>query len=111
MKEAMWRVDPDGEYRFSDATNPDQAVLFESNVTPILIDQLRAQFKGRGAITCLELRRFVENKTPFLKKHMTSALRQEEACARIAVDTIKIDGKIRRANTYPDEARLRIVDK
>ncbi len=26
MKEAMWRIDPNGEFRFSDATNPNQRV-------------------------------------------------------------------------------------
>jgi hypothetical protein len=33
MKVAMWQVDPLGDFRFSDATNPDQAVLFnEPNI-------------------------------------------------------------------------------
>ena len=30
MKDAMWNVDPSGDYSFSDATNPYQEVLFES---------------------------------------------------------------------------------
>jgi hypothetical protein len=30
MKEAMWKVDPRGEFRFSDATNPQQQVFFRS---------------------------------------------------------------------------------
>ena len=29
MKEAMWKVDPAGGFTFSDATNFDQAVLFQ----------------------------------------------------------------------------------
>ncbi len=29
MKEAMWKVDESGEFRFSDATDPNQFVLFE----------------------------------------------------------------------------------
>ena len=28
MKEAMWKVDPMGDFGFSDSTNPDQALLF-----------------------------------------------------------------------------------
>jgi hypothetical protein len=28
MKEAMWKVDQSGEFRFSDATNPNQTLLF-----------------------------------------------------------------------------------
>lgn len=30
MKEAMWKVDESGEFMFSDATNPNQMVLFET---------------------------------------------------------------------------------
>ena len=28
MKEAMWAADPTGEFRFSDATDPSQGILF-----------------------------------------------------------------------------------
>src|SRR5439155_4580865 len=34
MKEAMWKADESGEFRFSDATDPNQLVLFEK--TPSL---------------------------------------------------------------------------
>jgi three-Cys-motif partner protein len=30
MKEAMWKVDPVGEFTFSDATNPNQSLLFNA---------------------------------------------------------------------------------
>jgi hypothetical protein len=29
MKEAMWKADESGEFRFSDATDPNQLVIFE----------------------------------------------------------------------------------
>jgi hypothetical protein len=48
----------------------------------------------------------VENRTAYLKKHMTGALKQEEEGGRLNVDNVKTDGKKRRANTFPDEARL-----
>jgi hypothetical protein len=107
MKEAMWRVDPDGEFKFSDATNPNQMVLFEADTTSTLVDQLQQQFCGKGDVPCLDVRRFIEDKTPFLKKHMTVALKQEEARGGVAVEPLKTDGKKRRGNTYPDNARLR----
>ena len=106
MKEAMWKVDADGEFRFSDATNPNQLVLFEVDATPTLVDQLRDEFCTKGTVTGQAVREFVEDKTAFLKKHMTAALRQEEAASKLQVDTLKTDGKRRRANTYPDEVRL-----
>ncbi|PJB96816.1 MAG: hypothetical protein CO080_01955 [Nitrospirae bacterium CG_4_9_14_0_8_um_filter_70_14] len=106
MKEAMWKVDPDGDFRFSDATNPDQMVLFEADTTPPLVGELRKQFCGKGQVTGHTVRTFVENKTAYLKKHMRAALQQEEDASRVRVEPLKIDGKKRRANTYPDEARL-----
>lgn len=106
MKEAMWKVDPDGDFRFSDATNPNQLVLFEADTTPPLVGELRKEFCGKGQVTGFTVRAFVENKTAYLKKHMTAALKQEEDASRIRVDALKADGKKRRANSYPDEVKL-----
>jgi three-Cys-motif partner protein len=106
MKEAMWKVDPDGEFRFSDATNPNQWVLFEADPTQVLAAQVRDEFRTKGAVTGLQVRNFIENKTAYLKKHMTAALTQEEESNCLKVEELKTDGKKRRAKTYPDEARL-----
>lgn len=106
MKEAMWKVDLDGEFRFSDATNPNQLVLFEADATPTLVEQLREEFRNKGPVTGRTVREFVEDKTAFLKKHLTAALKEEEKASKLAVDRLKTDGKMRRTNTYPDEARL-----
>lgn len=106
MKEAMWKVDPHGEFRFSDATNPDQLVLIGADPTSDLANQIRDEFRGRREITGLDVRTFVENRTAYLKKHMTSVLRQEEQSGQLKVDDLKTDGKKRRANSFPDQARL-----
>ncbi len=106
MKEAMWKVDPDGDFRFSDATNPNQLVLFEADTTSTLVDQLRREFCGKGQVTGSAVRTFVENETAYLKKHMTAALKQDEQAARVRVEPLKTDGNRRRANTYPDKAKL-----
>lgn len=111
MKEAMWRVDPDGEFKFSDATNPNQMVLFEVDTTSTLLNQMRVEFDAAGTIECIDVRRFVEERTPYLRKHMKAALKQEEARGGIAVEELKSDGMKRRKNTYPDEVRFRFVDK
>ena len=44
MKEAMWKVDPSGRFRFSDATDPDQLALFGNDpdlpaLERLLVDQ------------------------------------------------------------------------
>jgi len=106
MKEAMWKVDPDGEFRFSDATNPNQMVLFEADPTKVLAAQLRDEFRAKGTVTGSQVRIFVERETAYLKKHLTAALKQEEENGRLKVEEFKTDGRKRRANTYPDEARL-----
>lgn len=106
MKEAMWKVDPDGEFRFSDATNPGQLVLFEADPAGILASQISDEFHGKGTVTGFQVRTFVENRTAYLKKHMTAALKHEEQSGQLKVDELKTDGKKRRANTFPDGARL-----
>ena len=106
MKEAMWRVDPDGDFRFSDATNPRQLVLFDADTTSLLIKQLRDKFADQGPVTGAHVREFVQNRTAYLKKHMTAALRQEEAEGRIKVGSTKQDGRPRIARTYPDDVTL-----
>jgi len=106
MKEAMWKVDPDGEFRFSDATNPNQLVLFGADTTSIPIEQLRKEFASKGLVTGAQIRKFVENKTAYLKTHMTAALRPEEKAGRIKVEATKVGGQCRKRNTYPDDARI-----
>ncbi len=106
MKEAMWKVDPDGEFRFSDATNPNQLVLFEADPTALLLEELRREFAGKGVVTGWQIRKFVENKTAYLKTHMTAALRLEEKAGRLKGEATKADGQRRKRNTYPDDARI-----
>ena len=106
MKEAMWKVDPDGEFRFSDATNPGQLVLFEADPTNVLAAQIRDEFHAKGTATGLQVRTFVENRTAYIKRHMTGALKVAEESGQLAVNELKTDGKKRRAHTFPDTARL-----
>ena len=106
MKEAIWRVDPDGDFKFSDGTNPNQIVLFETDTRSPLIELLRKRFTGRGVITVKAVRQYVEDETAYLKKHMTAALKQEEADQRVVVNPVKADGKHRRRNTYPDNSLI-----
>lgn len=48
MKEAMWKVDESGAFQFSDATDPNQSVLFEAGPdTADLRRRLLEAFRGR----------------------------------------------------------------
>lgn len=109
MKEAMWRVDPEGEFRFSDGTDPNQIVLFEADTTLPLVSLLQARFTGRGVITGKDVLRYVEDKTAYLKKHITAALKQEEAAKRVVINPTKSDGSKRRRNTYPEDSLMTFV--
>ena len=106
MKDAMWQIDPLGDFRFSDATNPSQTVLFTEPSIGELASSITARFGGRGHVAAVEVRQFVENETAYLKRHMTTALQNLEQSGLLRVQTTKSDGKKRRANSYPDTAVL-----
>lgn len=69
MKEAMWNVDPTGAFSFSDATDPNQPVLFSGE--PDVRDlerRLRQHFKEHDA-TVEAIEEFVVGETPYRETH------------------------------------------
>jgi len=79
MKEAMWKVDPVAGGRFSDATDPNQLVLFGG--TPdlsLLTRQITRRYNQGSAVALDELYRFVLVETPYLVKHAREVLRHLE---------------------------------
>lgn len=111
MKEAMWAVNPEGEFRFSDATNPNQQVMFEGDQVMLLWPILRQAFFGKE-VTTDQILEFVEDDTAFLDKHMKAALKEHEdpnlsASERILVRDVKADGKKRRKGTFPEGVYVR----
>ena len=70
MKESMWRADQGGRFDFSDATNPDQTLLF-SNAPDF--DLLRRQLLGGACcaqtLGVEQIEEFVLTKTPFTASH------------------------------------------
>ena len=75
MKEAMWKVDETGEFRFSDATDPNQLVLFEKAPNyRLLTDQILERFKGRQT-TVEAVENFVVIKTAFRESHYKKILK------------------------------------
>jgi three-Cys-motif partner protein len=101
MKEAMWKVDEEGQFRFSDATNPLQPVLFRVDHTPQLLDTICHQFAGQSNVGVAQIQEWVWGSTPFLDKHMKAALRRGEQEDRFIVHSIKRDGKKRLRGTFP----------
>ena len=105
MKEAMWKVDPMGDFKFSDATDPSQTLLFDGlpSAGPLAHD-LSAKFRGAGQILVERVESYVKEQTAYLGKHMREALQQLESEGRLRVAGLKRDGKKRRANTFPPDA-------
>jgi three-Cys-motif partner protein len=106
MKEAMWRVDPLGDFRFSDATDPNQEILFSSPSLAPLVDDIQVHFRKVARIRSGQVLSYVQNQTPFIKKHMDEALVELESTGRLVVADLKTDGTKRRKNSYPDDALL-----
>ena len=69
MKEAMWKVDQSGEFRFSDATNPAQELLFGPKPDfEALRRTLLSNFSGKQA-SIAEVENFVLAETPYRETH------------------------------------------
>lgn len=69
MKEAMWKVDQSGEFRFSDATNPAQELLFSPQPNfEALRRMIVTKFSGKQT-TVAEVEDFVLAETPYRETH------------------------------------------
>lgn len=100
----MWATDADGNFGFSDATNPLQSVLFEADFTAPLWAILHGRFAGQEVLTDRILE-FVNDETAFLGKHMKETLRKHldevQPSERILVRATKADGKKWRRGSFP----------
>lgn len=106
MKEAMWKVDPFGDFTFSDSTDPNQQLLFNDPSTGPLTGNLAAKFRPAGQIAVKRVETYVQDDTAYLRKHMGEALGQLESQGKLKVAENKMDGKKRRAKTFPNEALI-----
>ena len=99
MKEAMWRVDESGTYTFSDATDPDQSVLFSAEPDRQLLARLIVNNFAGIETTPNEIERFVVRHTPFRETHYKKVLQAlEEADKIVPVNP----SSRRRRGTYAD---------
>jgi three-Cys-motif partner protein len=106
MKEAMWKVDPSGDFRFSDATNPDQLVLFTQEPGKKLLEQIMERYAGQPRVQVNVIRAWVVADTPFLETHMKGdggALTLGEERGLYMVRPTKSDGSKRRSGSFSDE--------
>src|SRR5207245_6327317 len=105
-KEAMWNVDPMGDFSFSDSTDPNQPLLFnlDPSMAPLAAD-ISKKFLGTGPIPVKKVEAYVQDHTAYLRKHMGEALKHLESEAeKLKVADTKTDGQKRRGKTFPNEA-------
>lgn len=107
MKEAMWKVDEFGEFTFSDATDPNQFVLFAKEPQlDVLRQQILARFDGQQA-TIAEIEEFVLARTAFRETHYKRQILRPMEIADPPLLTVIDAAPSRRRGTYGDRA-LRI---
>ena len=102
MKEAFWKVDEDGGFVFSDATDPSQPKLFSIDPSPGLARELAEKYGGRKHVKVEEIKSFVFDHPNYIEKHCTEALRLLENEGRIHPLPMKEDGSKRRKHTFPN---------
>jgi|SRR5579863_3896576 len=78
MKEAMWRIDEGGTYTFSDATDPNQSVLFTAELNYQLLTRLLVGRFAGSVTTPKEIETFVILETPFRETHYKKVLQALE---------------------------------
>lgn len=108
MKEAFWKVDESSGYRFSDATNPLQPVLFEIDGTPALAAEIHNHFIGKKVVVD-HVKTYVEDQTSFIAPHMRKALTLLENDQKISVEPLKSNGQKRRKGSFPEDVIMQFL--
>lgn len=110
VKEAMWKVDETGEFTFSDATDPNQSVLFEKEPQfEDLKQKILKQFSGKE-VTVEEVEDFVLVKTAFRETHYkTQILRPLELADPPQLEVINPPPGRRRGRYGQKTLRLRFL--
>jgi three-Cys-motif partner protein len=69
MKESMWKFDKSGSFSFSDATDPNQLVLFGNEPNFAYLKKMITTEFNKQEATIESIEDFIICKTPFLKTH------------------------------------------
>jgi hypothetical protein len=102
MKEAMWKVDPGGGLMFSDATNLDQAVLFQPKPDRHALRRLITERFANRRARVQQMENFVVEDTPFLASHYLKVLAAMEGDGHLQY----LNPPGRRRDTYADRNAL-----
>ena len=103
MKEAMWKVDPLGDFCFSDATDPNALTLFGNEPDLVgLASFLRRKAGNLVPIEQLYSATLIE--TPFLTKHARQVFKEAEDSDSLHIEAV---GQ-RRRHAFPEDRGIRV---
>lgn len=102
MKEAMWAVDADGGFYYSDRENHLQPSLFQPDPIPKVESIVIERAAGRKDIKYEYIETWLIEQTIYLPTHLKQALKRLEQQQRIYCHPQKSDGKKRRAGSFPE---------
>jgi three-Cys-motif partner protein len=107
MKEAMWHADPLGSFQFSDATDPNQSVLFGNEPDFGLLQRMIVKrFTGKHA-SIKQIEKFVVEETAFRETHFKRILKHMEMEGSPQLTVIDAPAS-RRRGTFADGVRVLI---
>jgi len=99
MKEAMWKVDGSGSYTFSDTTDRNQTVMFETNPDYNHLKKLIiTEFSGKK-VRIEEVEDYVLCKTPFLTTHIKRQILNPMEKTR---ELVVLESNRKNKGTYPE---------
>ncbi len=115
MKRAMWSVSPDGDFQYSDLSNPAQQRLFSGALDEDYAKELAGVLWRNRRGRHVKKQELIDKETAdhptCLERHLTRALiilEYESEPPRIG-DVTKANGTPRRARTYPDGCTIQFA--
>ena len=106
MKDAMWKADASGEFRFGDADQGQLTLPLEGTHEERLWKKLMGEFAGK-TVSGAVVQRFVNLRTIYLKTHKTCTLRLHESDRVPADQRIGVTRRSSRGpKGYPDDAEI-----
>lgn len=111
MKQAMWKVDPEGGQVFSDRSDPRQMVLLQAGGESGLSRMLQERFRREGFVAIETVERFVLEETPYSEKmHLKrKTLGKMERASPSQLEVRRPRGARERAGDYPSGTMLKLL--
>ena len=106
MKEAMWSVDENGGFRFSDKDDPNQLMLLRKDPANDVVVLIKDVGSTSKLVPIEKMEAWIETKTVYLVKHLKAALRLMEEDGSITVEELKKDGSRRRGKTFAEGTQI-----